>query len=51
MSEPLLPDNRKLIWRDITEIMVGSCLLAFPVSVTEEVWTLSETLPFSRALY
>jgi uncharacterized membrane protein len=51
MSEPLLPDNRKLIWRDVTEIMVGSCLLAFPVSVTEEVWTISETLPFSRALY
>ena len=51
MSEPLLTDSRRLMWRDITEIVVGSCLLAFPVSVTEEVWTISETLPFSRAIY
>jgi uncharacterized membrane protein len=40
-----------MIWRDVAEIVVGSCVLAFPVSVTEEVWAISETLPASRVLY
>ena len=41
----------RLTFRDVVEIVVGSCVLAFPVAVTEEVWTISETLPLSRVLY
>ena len=37
--------------RDLTEIIVGACVLAFPVAVTEEVWTISESLPLGRVLY
>jgi uncharacterized membrane protein len=51
MFEPLTPNGHKLVWRDIAEIIVGSCVLAFPVSVTEEVWRISETLSPSRVLY
>ena len=43
--------GQKLAWRDVAEIVVGSCVLAFPVSVTEEVWELSKTLPLGRVLY
>jgi uncharacterized membrane protein len=30
---------------------VGSCVLAFPIAVTEEVWTISESLSSSLVLY
>jgi uncharacterized membrane protein len=43
--------DHKLTPRDLAEIIVGGCVLAFPVAVTEEVWTLSETLPLGRVLY
>ena len=43
--------GHQLTWRDVAEIVIGSCAMAFPVSVTEEVWELSETLPLGRALY
>ena len=43
--------GQKLAWRDVAEIVIGSCALAFPVSVTEEVWELSKTLPLGRVLY
>jgi len=43
--------GQKLTWRDVAEIVIGSCALAFPVSVTEEVWELSKTLPLGRVLY
>ena len=42
--------NSKVRWRDITEIIVGSLVLAFPVAVTEEVWNLSVELPLGRVL-
>ncbi len=48
MVEPL---GHRLKFRDVTEIVVGSCVLAFPVAVTEEVWRISEELSLSRALY
>jgi len=51
MAEPLSTTGHKLNWRDVAEIVVGSCVLAFPVSVTEEVWNLSKTLPVGRVLY
>ena len=37
--------GHRLAWRDVAEIVIGSSALAFPVSVTEEVWELSKTLP------
>ncbi|MTI86765.1 MAG: DUF2391 family protein [Balneolaceae bacterium] len=37
--------------RDIIQVMVGSALLAIPVSLTEEAWTLGETLPHINVLY
>jgi len=51
MAEPISTAGHKLIWRDVAEIVIGSCVLAFPVSVTEEVWNLSKTLPVGRVLY
>ena len=51
MTERLSTTGHKLAWRDVAEIVIGSCALAFPVSVTEEVWELSKTLPLGRVLY
>jgi len=51
MAEPLSTAGHKLTWHDVAEIVIGSCVLAFPVSVTEEVWNLSKTLPIGRVLY
>ena len=50
-KEPLSTSGQRLTWRDVAEIVIGSCALAFPVSVTEEVWELSKTLPLGRVLY
>lgn len=36
--------------RDLIQVMVGSALLAIPVSFTEEVWKLGETLPFINVI-
>jgi uncharacterized membrane protein len=36
--------------KDVAEIAVGSCVMAFPIAVTEEVWTLGVELPLGRAL-
>jgi uncharacterized membrane protein len=43
--------GQRLTLRDLAEIIVGGCVLAFPVAVTEEVWTISESLPLGRVLY
>ena len=43
--------GQRLRLRDLAEIIVGACVLAFPVAVTEEVWTISESLPLGRVLY
>ncbi len=43
--------GQRLRLRDLAEIIVGGCVLAFPVAVTEEVWTISESLPLGRVLY
>ena len=34
--------------RDIMQVIIGSALLAIPVSLTEEAWNLGETLPMSK---
>ena len=36
--------------RDIMQVIIGSALLAIPVSLTEEAWNLGETLPNSNVL-
>ncbi len=36
--------------RDVVEIAVGACVMAFPVAVTEEVWNLGEELALGRVL-
>lgn len=34
--------------RDVMQVVIGSALLAIPVSLTEEAWNLGETLPISN---
>ncbi|TXG35776.1 DUF2391 family protein [Seonamhaeicola maritimus] len=34
--------------RDIMQVIIGSAILAIPVSLTEEAWNLGETLPISN---
>ena len=36
--------------RDMVEIAVGACIMAFPVAVTEEVWNLGTDLTLWRVL-
>ena len=36
--------------KDVAEIAVGSCVMAFPVAITEEVWNLGVELTVGRAL-
>ena len=36
--------------RDVAEIAVGACVMAFPVAVTEEVWNLGDELSVARTL-
>ncbi|WP_430816761.1 DUF2391 family protein [Carboxylicivirga sp. RSCT41] len=36
--------------RDIMQVIIGSALLAIPVSLTEEVWNLGELLPDQNVL-
>ena len=37
------PGNRFAV-RDVAEIALGACIMAFPVAVTEEVWNLGTVL-------
>jgi len=40
----------KFARRDVAEIAIGACLMAFPAAVTEEVWDLGEQLGLPRVL-
>ena len=42
--------RQKLDRRDVTEIVIGALVLAFPVAVTEEVWDLSTELSLARTI-
>lgn len=42
--------RRKLVGRDVAEIVIGALVLAFPICVTEEVWNLSTELSFVRTI-
>jgi uncharacterized membrane protein len=35
---------------DVAEIATGSCIMAFPVATTEEIWKFGEELSFARVL-
>jgi len=47
MSNPAEP---KFHWRDLGEVAIGACILAFPVAVTEEIWALGSELSLGRVL-
>ena len=47
MSKPAEP---RFHWRDLAEVLIGACILAFPVAVTEEVWSLGAELSLGRVL-
>jgi len=36
--------------KDLGEIAIGACVMAFPVATTEEVWGLGGTLPLGRVM-
>ena len=36
--------------QDVAEITIGSVVLAFPIALSEEVWTLGEQLPLGRTI-
>ena len=40
----------KFFMHDLMQIIVGSTLLSIPVGFTEEIWSLSEELPFMNIL-
>ena len=42
--------QRRFRINDLSEIIVGSVLLAFPVAITEEVWNLGTALPLGSAI-
>jgi uncharacterized membrane protein len=46
--KPLMVEFR---FRDVMQIIIGSVILAIPVGVTEEVWTLAEQLPFRNVMF
>ncbi len=47
MSEPAEP---RFHWRDLAEVGIGACILAFPVAATKEIWILGAELPLGRVL-
>ena len=42
--------QRRFRINDLSEIIVGSVVLAFPVAITEEVWNLGTTLPLASSI-
>lgn len=49
-STPSYSRTSKLRLRDVAELTIGACVVAFPVAVTEEVWNLSAELSLFRVL-
>jgi uncharacterized membrane protein len=37
--------------RDVFQVIVGSSLIAIPVAMSEEAWTLAESLPMKNIIY
>ena len=44
------PTPKKVTQTDVSEIIIGSLVMALPVAVTEEVWNLSSELSLARVL-
>lgn len=44
------PHQVRFTVRDVAEVAVGACIMAFPVAVTEEVWNLGEELRLTHIL-
>jgi len=42
--------QRRFRINDLSEIIVGSVVLAFPVAITEEVWNLGTALPLASSV-
>jgi len=42
--------QRRFRINDLSEIIVGSVVLAFPVAITEEVWNLGAALPLASSV-
>jgi uncharacterized membrane protein len=40
----------KFARKDVAEIAMGCCIMAFPVATTEEIWKLGEELSYARVL-
>lgn len=51
ISAPFRPLLVEFKFKDIMEIVIGACILAVPVSFTEEVWTIAETLPTKNLVF
>jgi len=45
-----MPPEPRFQWRDVAEIAVGACIMAFPVAATEEIWNLGAKLSLGRVL-
>ena len=43
-------ESTKFGMRDVSEVVIGSGLLAFPLAVSEEVWNISQELMLGRIL-
>ena len=48
IMNPLMVELRP---RDIMQIFAGAFLIATPLSLTEEVWQLSKTLPIKQTIW
>ncbi|MGB0882340.1 MAG: DUF2391 family protein, partial [Vicingaceae bacterium] len=50
ISYALKPLMLEFKYRDIMQVIIGCALLAIPVSLTEEAWTLGESLPTNNII-
>ena len=50
ISYALKPLMLEFNYRDVMQVVLGSSLLAIPVSLTEEAWNLGETLPLRNVM-
>ena len=46
----MINKNKQFKLQDLSEIVVGSVLLAFPIAITEEVWNLGKELSLLNTL-
>jgi uncharacterized membrane protein len=44
------PSEPHFDWRDLAEVGIGSCMIAFPFAATEETWNLGAEMSLGRLL-